>query len=282
MLSLSSPGSSSLHRGAFPQWRLLLTSLAAQVQRDLLVARKGWRFTVLRICVQPILVVFVFAYVLPHAGEAIAGNASSSRFATTMLPGIIGLSTVTTAIQAVAIPMIADFNVTREIEDRLASPVPYWSIAVQKILMGAIEGLAGGLLVFPIAILLPARTPQLHPQWWYWEWVLILVALTGGALGLVLGSVVKPPQIQLMFIVLITPMTFLGATFYSWASIGSLLWLKILLLANPITYANEALRGSITPGAMHMWIGLSIGGLFLWLVLAMAVGISAFLRRCSI
>jgi ABC-2 type transport system permease protein len=93
--------------------------------------------------------------------------------------------------------------------------------------------------------------------------VLILVALTGGPLGLVLGSVIRPQQIQLMFIVLITPMTFLGATFYSWASINSLPWLKYLLRANPITYANEALRGSMTPGAIHMTIGLSVGGLTL-------------------
>jgi len=262
--------------------RLALTSLTAQVQRDVLVAAKAWRFTLMRIVVQPFLTVFVFAFVLPHAGEAIAGDPASSRFATTLLPGVVGLTAVTNAVQAVAMPMITDFNVTREIEDRLASPVPSWSVALQKILMGAIEGIISGLLVLPIAIFLPARQPMLHPDWLLWPWVLILVVLTGGALGLVLGATVQPQQVQLMFIVVITPMTFLGATFYSWVSIGSLPWLRYLLLANPVMYANEALRGSMTPGAVHMWIGFSVGGLFIWLALATGTGVRAFVRKCSI
>jgi ABC-2 type transport system permease protein len=61
---------------------------------------------------------------------------------TTLLPGILGISLALSSLQAVALPMMADFGWTREIEDRLLAPVPVRLIAAEKVVAGVIHGSA--------------------------------------------------------------------------------------------------------------------------------------------
>ena len=50
--------------------------------------------------------------------------------------------------------------------------------------------------------------------------VLVLASLTSGALGLTIGTSVKPQQIGLIFGVVVMPITFLGCVYYPWAAAG--------------------------------------------------------------
>src|SRR5260370_17069232 len=59
-----------------------------------------------------------------------------------------------TGIWAVAMPLIAEFQFTREIEDRLLAPMEISWLAIEKVVAGTLQALAAGLMVIPAAWLL--------------------------------------------------------------------------------------------------------------------------------
>ena len=54
-------------------------------------------------------------------------------------------------VQAVAMPLIAEFQFTREIEDRLLAPIEIEWLAIEKVVAGMIQALVAGLVVIPTA-----------------------------------------------------------------------------------------------------------------------------------
>ena len=57
-----------------------------------------------------------------------------------LLPGIMAISMVLAGVRAVAMPLIAEFQFTREIEDRLLAPIEIGWLAVEKVVAGMIPG----------------------------------------------------------------------------------------------------------------------------------------------
>src|SRR5436309_9778323 len=88
----------------------------AILRRDVTVARRELPYFLIRTTLQPILFVIVFGFLLPRMGIV------PHAFTTMMIPGIVALSLAMSAIQSVALPMVADFGYTKEIEDRLLAP----------------------------------------------------------------------------------------------------------------------------------------------------------------
>ena len=87
---------------------------------------------------QPLLLTFVFGRVLTTSGMMQAG------YKTVLLPGIMAISMVLSGMQAVAMPLITEFQFTREIEDRLLAPIENGWLAVEKIVAGMIQALVAG------------------------------------------------------------------------------------------------------------------------------------------
>jgi len=116
-------------------------------------------------------------------------------------------------------------------------------------------------------------------SWPYLIVVMILASLTAGALGLTIGTSVKPQQIGLIFGVVVMPITFLGCVYYPWAALDRIKWLQIGVLLNPIVYMSEGLRSALTPSLPHMYPGLILGMLVFFLVLLTWLGIRGFMRR---
>ena len=48
-------------------------------------------------------------------------------------------------------PLIAEFQWTREIEDRLLAPIGVAWIAIEKVIAGILQALVAGLIVIPLA-----------------------------------------------------------------------------------------------------------------------------------
>src|ERR1035441_7225106 len=69
--------------------------------------------------------------------------------------------------------------------------------------------------------------------------MIVLAAFAGSGIGLVIGTVVKPEQISLMFSVILTPLLFTGCTYYPWSALGNIRCFQIITLFNPLTYAAE-------------------------------------------
>jgi ABC-2 type transport system permease protein len=255
------------------------TAFAALLLRDLAVLRKEFFQFMTRTVMQPLLFVFVFTYVFPKIGQSVGGAAGEQSFSYLLVPGVVAIACIFQGIQAVALPLVQDFGYSREIEDRVMAPLPVWSVAVEKIVAGAIQGLIAASIVFPLALVVPATPVHLDVRPLELVTLLPLASLTAASLGMVLGTRVNPRQVPLLFGVVVIPIIFLGATYYPWAALTPIRWLKMLVLVNPLVYMSEAMRVSLTPKIPHMNLWAVYGGLLGFIAVFFAVGIDGFRKR---
>jgi len=255
------------------------TAFTALLLRDLAVLRKEFLQFMSRTVMQPLLFVFVFTYVFPKIGQGVGGASGEQSFSNLLVPGVVAIACIFQGIQAVALPLVQDFGYSREIEDRVMAPLPVWSVAVEKIVAGAIQGLIAATIVFPLALVVPATPVHLDVRPLELLTLLPLASLTAASLGMVLGTRVNPRQVPLLFGVVVIPIIFLGATYYPWAALTPIRWLKILVLVNPLVYMSEAMRVSLTPKILHMNLWAVYGGLLGFIAVFFAVGIDGFRKR---
>ena len=251
--------------------------------RDLHVLRREVFPFVIRVCMNPLLFLFVFTFVMPHMSGGTAMNPTAgmagTNFSTVLLPGLMAVAIMFSGIAAVALPLAQEFGITREIDDRVMCPLPVAAVALEKICFSAVQSIIAAAVVFPLAYYVPSTPVVAHVvSWPFLIVVLVLASLTSGALGLTIGTSVKPQQIGLIFGVVVMPITFLGCVYYPWAMLDKIRWLQRGVLINPIVYMSEGLRAALTPGP-HMPQALIIGMLVFFLVLLSWLGIKGFLRR---
>jgi ABC-2 type transport system permease protein len=252
--------------------------------RDLHVLIREFFPFAIRVCMNPLLFLFVFTYVIPHmnAGAAMnpTGAMEGGAFSTVLLPGLMAVAIMFSGIAAVALPLAQEFGITREIDDRVMCPLPVPAVAIEKICFSAVQSVIAACVVFPLAYYVPATRPVAHVSSWPFLIVVVaLASLTAGALGLTIGTSVKPQQIGLIFGVVVIPITFLGCVYYPWAALTHIRWLQIGVLINPIVYMSEGLRAALTPALPHMHPGLILSMLFASLCLLTWMGVKGFLRR---
>jgi ABC-2 type transport system permease protein len=252
--------------------------------RDLHVLRRELFPFVIRVCMNPLLFLFVFTYVIPHMNSNAAMNPTGAMaggaFSTVLLPGLMAVAIMFSGIAAVALPLAQEFGITREIDDRVMCPLPVPAVAVEKICFSAVQSIIAAAIVYPLAYYVPATHPVTHvSNWFFLIAVLILSSLIAGALGLTIGTSVKPQQIGLIFGVVVIPITFLGCVYYPWAALTHIRWLQIGVLINPIVYMSEGLRAALTPALPHMNPILILTMLVASLCLLTWLGIKGFLRR---
>jgi ABC-2 type transport system permease protein len=254
-------------------------AFGALLLRDLGVLRKTFIQFALRTIMQPLLFVFVFTYVFPKIGMGVGGTRGEATFSSLLVPGVIAIACIFQGIQAVALPLVTEF-VIGEIEDRVMAPLPVWAVAAEKLLAGALQGLLAALIVFPLALVVPATPVSLHVRPLELFTLLPLACLTGASLGLVIGTRVSPRQVPLVFGLVVIPITFLGATYYAWTALAEIRWLQVVVLLNPLVYMSEAMRVSLTPHLVpHMAMWGIYGGLLLFTAALAGVGIRGFVTR---
>ncbi len=262
------------------------TPLRAQAQaigglllRDLRVTRREALAFLTRTVMQPLLFVFVFAFLFPRIGQGVGGG-SGTDFATILVPGLVAVAVIFQGIIAVALPLSTEFGGTKEIEDRIMAPVPVATVAVEKILFGAIQSVMAGLLVLPMVAAIPATPVDLEVTSVPLLLSVVLAsALLSGSLGLALGTYISPRQIGLMFSLVVLPLTFLGAVYYPWAALDAVPWLQWLVLLNPLVYVSEGLRAAITPSIETMSPAIVLLALVISTVVLAGAGVRGFLRR---
>ena len=252
--------------------------------RDLYVLRREVFPFVIRVCMNPLLFLFVFTYIMPHMSGGAAMNPTASamgqNFSTVLLPGLMAVAIMFSGIAAVALPLAQEFGITREIDDRVMCPLPVAAVAIEKICFSAMQSIIAAAVVFPLAYYIPSTPVAAHvDNWIYLFAILILASITAGALGLTIGTTVEPKQIGLIFGVVVMPITFLGCVYYPWMALGHIRWLQIGVLVNPIVYMSEGLRSAVTPTLPHMHPALILGMLSFFLCLLTWLGIRGFKRR---
>ncbi len=219
----------------------------AMLRRDIRVARRELPFFLVRTAMQPLLLMIVFGFLMPRMGVMQRG------YTATLLPGVIALSLALSSVQSVALPMVAQFGFSKEIEDRLLAPIPSHLVALELVVAGTLQGLLAGLFVLPCGRLIMGDIPGLaFANLPHIIGVTILGAAAFSALGLLIGCVINPQQIGLMFSSIIGPMIFFGCTYYPWMALDKVPVMKYLVLVNPLVYVAEGMRGAITPDVPHM------------------------------
>jgi ABC-2 type transport system permease protein len=226
----------------------------ALLSRDGHVARRNLVFTLVQNLLQPLLLTFVFGRILTAGGMMQAG------YKNVLLPGIITICMVMSGVWAVAMPLISEFQFTKEIEDRLLAPIEIGWIAVEKVVAGMIQALVAGLVVIPSAWLAMGSGVDInlhHPI--QFAAMCLLVALFAGAGGLALGCSIGQTQVGLMFSLVLAPMIMFGCAYYPWSFLKSFPGLQYAVLVNPLVYANEGMRGALSPKVDHINVFLVMG-----------------------
>ena len=282
MTPTTDPSASPTRSDLIPQRspvRGAAVAFGALLLRDLVVLRKNAKEFIPRTLLQPLLLVFVFAYVFPKIGQGVGGSgAGAEDFSTALVAGVVGLSIIFQGIQSVALPMVQEFGYTREIEDRVLAPMPVSLVALEKVTAGGLYGAVSAALVFPIATIVPATPVHLHMNW------LVLLTLTPlacfmcGALGLAFGTYFEPRTVPALFGIVLLPLTMLGCIYYPWSSLHTVPWLQKLVLVNPLVYMCEGFRAALTAGP-HMSLWAIYPAMAGFAAVFMAVGLAGFRKR---
>jgi ABC-2 type transport system permease protein len=197
-----------------------------------------------------------------------------------LLPGIMAISMVFTGIWAVAMPLIAEFQFTREIEDRLLAPIDISWVAIEKIVAGLIQALVGGLVVIPLAWIILRPGLELHlANPLLFICITLLVAGFSACGGLALGCSVNQQHIGLMFSMVMTQMIFFGCTYYPWSALSKFPILQKVVLINPLAYASEGLRATLVPQFPHLSLPFILVALVAFDVLLLVVGLRQFQKK---
>ncbi len=258
---------------------LAANAFLATLRRDLVVTRRELAQFLLQALIQPMFFLFIFCKILPGIGLT-AGN-----FAALLLPGIVGLTELMAAIQGVALPLVLDLGYAREIDDRLLAPIPIWMVAAEKVLFAAMRGMVAGSVIFPAAWwTLGSRYAVRGDRIGALAGMIVLAAFAGAGIGLLIGTLVKPEQISLMFSLILTPLLFTGCTYYPWSALSRIRWFQVITLFNPLTYAAEGLRyamipplhGQSMPTLPVPWVLLALA---LTIALCFAFGVRTFRNR---
>lgn len=256
----------------------MTSTFFALLARDVRVLRSNAVTFVIRVIMQPLLLVFVFTYVFPKIGQAVGGSADAGAFSTILIAGVVALSIIFQGIQGVALNLVQEFGYTKEIEDRVLAPLPLWGVAAEKVVAAALQGLLGAACVFPVAFFVPYNPVHLSVDWPVLLTLAPLAALTAGCLGLAIGTLIPPQQVALIFAIIVLPITFLGAVYYPWEALSPIPWLKWLVLVNPLVYCSEGFRAALTP-LPHMPLAAIYAAVVGFGAVLWSVGVWGFRRR---
>jgi ABC-2 type transport system permease protein len=251
-----------------------IRAFMAMLARDARVARRNFVTLFLQTFLQPLIFVFIFGRVM------VGGGYMPLQYKSLLLPGIMAICMVASGVWAVTMPLISEFQFTREIEDRLLAPMDISWVAVAKVVSGILQAVASGLVVIPLALLL--LRPEVHLSFHHpiaLAMVAFLVALFSASAGLLMGCSINQTQTGLMFSLIISPMVFFGCTYYPWRALDNFPLLQKIVLLNPLVYASEGLRGTLVPQFPHLSLPVVFAGLVVSDVLLFTLGLRQFHKK---
>ncbi|HWW31914.1 MAG TPA: ABC transporter permease [Steroidobacteraceae bacterium] len=220
--------------------------------------------TLMQSIAAPVLSTALYFVVFGAAIGARMGKVDGVGYGSFIVPGLIMLSILTESVSN------ASFGIylpkwSGTIFELLSAPVSYVEVLIGYVGAAATKSVMLGVLILVTArVFVPYEI--LHPVWMVA--FLILTALTFSMLGFIIGVWAGSfEQLQVVPLMILTPLTFLGGAFYS---IGMLppLWQKITLF-NPVVYLISGFRWSFF-GAADVNVGVSAAATLLFLALCVA------------
>jgi ABC-2 type transport system permease protein len=220
--------------------------------------------TLLQSIVSPVISTSLYFVVFGAAIGSRIPEIEGVSYGAFIVPGLIMLMLLTQSV------MNASFGIyfprfTGTIYELLSAPVSYFEIVLGYVGAAATKSIILGLIIlFTAGFFVPLRIA--HP---FWMGVfLVLTAVTFSLLGFIIGIVSEGfEKLQIVPLLVITPLTFLGGSFYS-ISVLPPAWQTITLM-NPVVYLISGFRWSFFEVAdVNVAVSLAMTCVFLGACLA--------------
>jgi ABC-2 type transport system permease protein len=211
------------------------------------------RRTLMQSIVSPVLSTSLYFVVFGAAIGSRITEIEGVTYGAFIVPGLIMLTLLTQSV------MNASFGIyfprfTGTIYELLSAPVSFWEILIGYVGAAATKSIILGLIILATAgLFVPLQVA--HPLWMIA--FLLLTAVNFSLLGFIIGIWADGfERLQIIPLLVITPLTFLGGTFYS-ISVLPPVW-QTLALFNPVVYLISGFRWSFY-GVADVGIALSLG-----------------------
>ena len=221
--------------------------------------------TLMQSIVSPVLTTALYFVVFGSAIGSRMGTIDGVGYGAFIIPGLIMLSLLSESISN------ASFGIympkwSGTIYELLSAPVSFVEVVIGYVGAATTKSLAIGVLILVTArVFVPYEIA--HPVWVVA--FLVLTAVSFSLFGFIIGLWADDFQkLQVVPLMVITPLTFLGGAFYSIDMLPPV-WRSITLF-NPVVYLVSGFRWSFY-GVSDVAVGISLAAIVGFLLLSLAV-----------
>jgi ABC-2 type transport system permease protein len=228
------------------------------------------RRTLMQSMVSPVVSTSLYFVVFGAAIGSRIQSVGGVSYGAFIVPGLIMLSLLTQSVSNASFGIyFPRFSGT--IYELLSAPVSAWETVLGYVGAAATKSIILGLIILATsALFVPLQI--LHPVWMLI--FLVLTALTFSLVGFIIGLWADGfEKLQVVPLLIITPLTFLGGSFYSIDMLPAA-WQKVALL-NPVVYLVSGFRWSFY-GQADVAVGISLGVTMLFLLVSLAIVVWIF------
>ncbi len=217
----------------------------------------------------PVLSTSLYFIVFGSAIGSRMGQIDGVGYGAYIIPGLVMLSLLSESISNAAFGIYMP-KWSGTIYELLSAPVSWVEVLLGYVGAAATKSVVLGLLILATARLFVDYRIE-HPAWMFG--LLLLTAVTFSLFGFIIGLWADSFQkLQVVPLLVVTPLTFLGGAFYSINMLPPL-WQKVTLF-NPVVYLISGFRWSFFDKAeIHVGISFSMTAAFFLLSLAIATWI---------
>ncbi|MGH8780139.1 ABC transporter permease [Paraburkholderia sp.] len=223
---------------------------------------RTWR-TLMQSIIAPVISTSLYFVVFGSAIGSRISQVGGISYGSFIVPGLVMLSLLSQSISNASFGIyFPRFSGT--IYELLSAPVSYVEIVVSYVGAAATKSIVLGLIILATAALfVPLQI--LHPFWMVL--FLVLTAVTFSLFGFIIGIWADSfEKLQMVPLLVITPLTFLGGSFYSVDMLPPV-W-RVVTLFNPIVYLVSGFRWSFY-GIADVHVGVSLGMTVVFLAVLM-------------
>jgi ABC-2 type transport system permease protein len=217
------------------------------------------RRTIMQSVIAPVLSTCLYFVVFGSAIGSRITEMEGVSYGAFIVPGLIMLSLLTQSISYASFGIyFPKFSGT--IYELLSAPLSPLEIIISYVGAAAAKSIILGLIIlFTATFFVPLKID--HPVWMLTY--LFLTAITFSLIGFIIGVWADGfEKLQVIPLLIITPLTFLGGSFYS-ISVLPEFWQKVALL-NPVVYLVSGFRWSFySIEDVNIWLSLGMTLFFL-------------------
>ncbi len=221
--------------------------------------------TILQSVVSPVLSTSLYFVVFGAAIGSRIDQVEGVSYGAFIVPGLIMLSVLVQSVSNAAFGIYMP-KFIGSIYELLSAPASYIELTAGYVLAAATKSLTIGLIILATSFVFVDISIQ-HPVWMLA--FLVMTCLSFSLFGFIIGIWAQSfDQLQMIPLLVVTPLVFLGGSFYSITMLPPA-WQTVTLF-NPVVYLVSGFRWSFF-GASDVPVGWSILAIAAFTVLCLAV-----------